>query len=75
MFKSSIYYSDCGKKLPKINDGSYDLDKKDTTAGSTATVNCDKGFEASQKKIECQSSGEWEEAKCDLIGTISIFYV
>lgn len=69
-------YADCGAKLPKINDGTYKLDnKKDSGVGATATVICDKNFEASQKKIECQSSGKWEEATCELIGTMSIFYV
>ncbi|XP_060553919.1 sushi, von Willebrand factor type A, EGF and pentraxin domain-containing protein 1-like isoform X3 [Ruditapes philippinarum] len=59
---------DCGKKLPKINDGSYKLDnKKDSSAGATASVTCDKGFKASKETIECQDSGDWEEATCKKI--------
>ena len=29
-----------------------------------ATVKCDVGFVATPQEVECQASGEWQQAKC-----------
>ena len=52
MFSGLFFFLDldCGK-LPKISDGKAKLDKKSkSTVGTTATVKCDKGFEADLEK-------------------------
>ncbi|XP_060556133.1 sushi, von Willebrand factor type A, EGF and pentraxin domain-containing protein 1-like [Ruditapes philippinarum] len=57
---------DCGP-IKTFRNGKVKLNKKSsTTIGSTATIRCNPGYEANQKKIVCLENGKWEKPSCEL---------
>jgi hypothetical protein len=66
--------TDCGS-VEKIENGAVTLDKESTTIGATATVKCDPGYKAEQKKIVCLKSGEWEKSSCKLKGAFHVYFI
>ncbi|XP_060585534.1 uncharacterized protein LOC132741404 [Ruditapes philippinarum] len=59
---------DCGP-IKTFRNGKVKLNKKSlTTIGSTATIRCDPGYEATQKEIVCLENGKWEKPSCELKG-------
>ncbi|XP_060565890.1 sushi, von Willebrand factor type A, EGF and pentraxin domain-containing protein 1-like [Ruditapes philippinarum] len=58
--------NDCGP-IKTFRNGKVKLNKKSSTAiGATASIMCDPGYEATQKKISCKENGKWEKSSCEL---------
>ncbi|XP_053390084.1 P-selectin-like, partial [Mercenaria mercenaria] len=51
---------------PSVSDGTVSLTSTTTTFGSTASVNCDSGYDSSADTITCQASGVWQTPTCTI---------